>query len=111
MHAEKNPYREFAAAFARLHQQGKSAKTASFAPQRLKIPADAPEALFFAPHPDDESILGGLALRLLRESRWNITNVAVTLGSKAERRDERLEELKNACQFLGFGLTQTGPLG
>jgi LmbE family N-acetylglucosaminyl deacetylase len=37
--------------------------------------------LIFSPHPDDECIIGGLALRLLREAKWNVINVAVTLGS------------------------------
>lgn len=48
--------------------------------------------------------MGGLALRLLRESRWNVVNVAVTLGSRKERQAARLRELENACAQLGFGL-------
>ncbi len=67
-----------------------------------------PKALVFSPHPDDECIVGGLALRLLREAKWNIINVAVTLGGKKERRKERLRELQNACGFLGFGLIPLG---
>ena len=43
-------------------------------------------------------------MRLLREARWNVINVAVTLGGRKERRAARLRELKNACDFLGFGL-------
>ena len=65
---------------------------------------DAPKALIFSPHPDDECIVGGLALRLLRESKWNVINVAVTLGSKRERRAARRRELRSACASLGFGL-------
>ncbi len=38
-------------------------------------------------------------------------NVAVTQGSKKERQLERLEELKNACRYLGFGLIQTSERG
>jgi len=64
----------------------------------------APKALIFSPHPDDECIVVGLALRLLREAKWNVINVAVTLGSKKERRVARLRELRNACASLGFGL-------
>ena len=60
--------------------------------------------LIFSPHPDDECIVGGLALRLLREAKWNVINVAVTLGGKKVRRVARLRELKNACDFLGFDL-------
>ena len=68
------------------------------------MPDDAPKALIFSPHPDDECIVGGLALRLLREAEWNVINVAVTLGGKIARRTERLSALRGACDFLGFGL-------
>ena len=61
-------------------------------------------ALIFSPHPDDECIVGGLALRLLRQAGWNVINVAVTLGGKRQRRAQRLRELKKACAFLGFAL-------
>ena len=69
-----------------------------------KAPDHAPIALIFSPHPDAECIVGGLALRLLREAKWNVINVAVTLGGKIARRTERLRELRDACDFLGFGL-------
>ncbi len=64
--------------------------------------------MIFSPHPDDECITGGLALRLLREAKWNVINVAVTLGSKRETAVARLRELKNACDFLGFDLIVAG---
>jgi len=67
--------------------------------------------LVLAPHPDDETIAGGLALRLLRELKMRVFNVAVTQGSRKERRDARLQELKQACDFLDFGLITTGPHG
>lgn len=74
---------------------------------RPDIPDDAPAVLIFSPHPDDECIIGGLPLRLLRESRMRVVNVAVTQGSRKERRRERFEELTEACRFLGFGLIET----
>lgn len=61
-------------------------------------------ALIFAPHPDDECIVGALPLRLRQEAGWSVANVAVTLGSRHERRAERLSELQAACEVLGFGL-------
>jgi LmbE family N-acetylglucosaminyl deacetylase len=67
--------------------------------------------LIFSPHPDDEVIIGGLALRLMREAGWNIVNVAVTQGSRKERQAERLLELKRCCDCIGFGLIQTAPSG
>ncbi|SEL60947.1 N-acetylglucosaminyl deacetylase, LmbE family [Roseateles sp. YR242] len=63
-----------------------------------------PHALVFAPHPDDECIVGALPLRLRQEGGWRVTNVAVTLGSRLERRAERLAELEAACEVLGFEL-------
>jgi LmbE family N-acetylglucosaminyl deacetylase len=78
---------------------------------RRDIAPDAPKVLVFSPHPDDECIIGGLALRLLREAGMAVVNVAVTQGSKRERQAERLAELRQACAFLGFELLQTSPTG
>lgn len=87
-------------------------------PRRLAVEASPPvmpeaggHAMVFAPHPDDECIVGALPLRLRREAGWRVTNVAVTLGSKQERRAERLAELTAACQVLGFGVFVPAPDG
>ena len=87
-----NPFRKFVSEHARLFQSGKKlppGRPQKF-PRHRKVPDDAPKALIFSPHPDDECIVGGLALRLLREAKWNVINVAVTLGGKIARRTERL---------------------
>ena len=107
-----NPYHHFVSEFARVAREGAKCTLGGIAPMPHRPPApDAPTALLFSPHPDDESITGGLALRLLRECGWRIINVAVTLGSKPERRAGRLEELKGACRFLGFDLLLPAPAG
>src|SRR5439155_10713077 len=107
-----NPYQDFVAAHARLVREGKSLPLGEFqAARRPSLPANAPKALFFAPHPDDETIVGGLAVRVLREARMNLIDVAVTQGSKKERQSERFRELQNACKYIGFGLLATGPNG
>ncbi|HEV3484215.1 MAG TPA: PIG-L family deacetylase [Vicinamibacterales bacterium] len=80
-------------------------------PTRPPRSADAPRALIFSPHPDDECIIGGLALRLLRETGMRVVNVAVTQGSNKARQAGRLEELKAACEYLGFDLVQTASTG
>ena len=72
-----------------------------------QLPADAPTVVIFAPHPDDECLVGGFALRLMREAKMRVVNVAVTQGSNPARQFSRLEELKNACGWLGFELEQT----
>lgn len=107
-----NPYHQFVSEYARFAKEGKSYPLGKF-PRlaRPDVPANAPKALIFSPHPDDEVIIGGLALRLLREANWNVINVAVTQGSKKERQAERLAELKACCDCIGFGLLQTAPNG
>ena len=107
-----NPYEEFVAAHSRLLREGKSLPLGGFpSPARPSLPPNAPRALFFAPHPDDETIVGGLAVRLLREGRMKVIDVAVTHGSKKERQAERFRELQKACEYIGFGLVATGPNG
>ncbi|MBI3349339.1 MAG: PIG-L family deacetylase [Burkholderiales bacterium] len=67
--------------------------------------------LIFAPHPDDECIVGALPLRLRQEAGWTVCNVAVTLGSNPERRESRWAELLDACGVLGFDCIRVGAEG
>jgi LmbE family N-acetylglucosaminyl deacetylase len=107
-----NPYHKFVSDYTRLMTDGKALPLGGLAPQPQPKPAPgAPTALIFSPHPDDECIIGGLALRWLREAGWRIINVAVTQGSARDRQQGRLAELRDACQWLGFGLEQTAPNG
>ena len=107
-----NPYHKFVNDFALLVNNAKAFPLGGFPPApRPEISLDAPRALYFAPHPDDETIVGALALRLLREAKMNVVNVAVTQGSNKARQAERLVELQNACKHLGYGLQTTIPNG
>lgn len=100
-----NPYRRFVAEQARLLEEAKGYELGGLPPApRPELAADAPRVLFFAPHPDDECIVGALPLRLLRQSRMRVVDVAVTLGSREDRRAERRSELEGACDYLGFEL-------
>src|ERR1035438_6310495 len=106
------PYHKLVSDYARLLKEGRFFPLGTFkAALRPEIPANALKALFFAPPPDDECIVGGMAVRLMRQARMNLINVAVTLGSKKERQQERLHELQNACKYLGFNLVTTAPNG
>jgi LmbE family N-acetylglucosaminyl deacetylase len=107
-----NPYHKLVSDYARMAREGKSYPLGNF-PRcpRPDIAVDAPKVLIFSPHPDDEVIIGGIALRLLREAKWNVINVAVTQGSKPDRQAGRLAELKACCDCIGFGLVQTAPNG
>ena len=107
-----NPYAALVADHARLFREGRSYPLGGFpAAPNPPVAPGSPTALIFSPHPDDECLIGGLALRLRREKAWNVVNVAVTQGSNRARQSERLTELQAACAFMGFGLVQTAPNG
>src|SRR4051812_28599662 len=107
-----NPYHRFVAEIARLHAEGKTLPLGGLPPARHPtLLAELPSVLLFSPHPDDECIVGALPLRLQREARLRVMNVAVTQGSNPDRREARLTELRGACDYLGFELYTTGPHG
>jgi LmbE family N-acetylglucosaminyl deacetylase len=107
-----NPYRHLVSEIARLVREGKQYPLGGFEPPARPALSDmAPTALVFSPHPDDECIIGALAVRLRREAGVRVVNVAVTQGSKKERQAGRWAELSAACAYLGFGLVQTRPGG
>lgn len=107
-----NPYHHFVSELDRLTREGKKYPLGGF-PRvpRPALAADAPRALIFSPHPDDECIIGGLALRLMREAGFRVINVAVTQGSRQDRQAARWTELEAACDYLGFDLVATAPGG
>jgi LmbE family N-acetylglucosaminyl deacetylase len=107
-----NPYKQFVADSVRTVTEARRLPLGGFPPAvRPTLAVDAPKALFFAPHPDDECISGALALRVFREAKLNLVNIAITQGGKKDRQAERYRELENACRFIGFGLQQTAPSG
>jgi LmbE family N-acetylglucosaminyl deacetylase len=107
-----NPYHHLVSEIARLVREGKQHPLGGFtAPTHPALGPDAPRVLIFSPHPDDECIIGGLALRLLRESGMRVINVAVTQGSRQDRQAARWSELQAACEYLGFDLIATAPGG
>jgi len=106
------PYHDYVSTLARLVRDGKSLPLGGFPdPHRPAPAADAPTAMIFSPHPDDECIIGGLAVRLQREGGYRIVNVAVTQGSNRARQAGRWAELSAACDYLGFELVETIPGG
>ena len=107
-----NPYLDYVKKFAALKRSGKELPLGGFLPGKNlpKAKAGAGRALIFAPHPDDECIIGALPLRLQQEG-MEVINVAVTQGSKKERQSARWSELEGACRYLGFGLIETRPGG
>lgn len=107
-----NPYHPFVSSLAGIIRGGKSLPLGGIpAPAKSRHNPDAPVVIIFSPHPDDECVVGGLPMRLMREGGMRILNIAVTLGSKTERRQARLAELKSACDWLGFESEQIAPEG
>ncbi|SFN17001.1 N-acetylglucosaminyl deacetylase, LmbE family [Formivibrio citricus] len=80
-------------------------------PPRPALAANAPVAMLFSPHPDDECITGALPLRLMREAGYRVVNLPVTLGSNPRRIEEREHELQRACTWLGFDIQEIEPEG
>jgi LmbE family N-acetylglucosaminyl deacetylase len=106
------PYHRYVSDIERLVRDARGFPLGGFPiPSRPAPAADAPRALIFSPHPDDECIIGGLALRLQREAGMRVLNVAVTQGSNKARQASRWRELQAACEYLGFGLIATAPGG
>jgi N-acetylglucosamine malate deacetylase 1 len=107
-----NPYQTFVSGYSHLVAEGaKLPLGQQSSPRHRPLAADAPTALIFSPHPDDEVIIGGLPLRLRREMGIKVINVAVTQGSNKARQQERLKELQACCDYIGFGLAQTAEGG
>lgn len=80
-----------------------------FPPSVLSVKKSLPlTIMILSPHPDDECIIGSLPLRLMHENNAHIVNVAVTVGSKVERQQDRIQELTNACELLEMELVVLG---
>jgi LmbE family N-acetylglucosaminyl deacetylase len=107
-----NPYRHYVSEIARLAGGAKAAPLGAQPPlPRPALAPGAPCALVFAPHPDDECLVGGLALRFQREAGLRVVDVAVTQGSNKARQGPRWAELAAACEYIGFDLVGTQPGG
>lgn len=105
-----NPYQPFVRSFADAYDRGLTMPLGGFA-SPAHAPSSGPCVALFAPHPDDECLQGGLAIRLQRQSGWRAVNVPVTFGSNPARKSGRLKELTDAVRFLGFGMRPLAELG
>lgn len=109
-----NPFRGLVEGYARLLREEGAVRVeprALIRSERSGSSETAGGALIFAPHPDDESLTGALALRLARQRGMRVLVMPVTLGSRTDRRAERMRELNEACAWLGFGVVPTGHAG
>jgi LmbE family N-acetylglucosaminyl deacetylase len=70
----------------------------SFRPKRI---------LILAPHPDDECLMSGFAVRAVETFQAEVGVIPFSYGSKIERRTERKAELAHALSSLGFTLVES----
>ena len=103
-HTERPPFLDHVEAYLRALDTPIREHTPSNSPAPAEPKPNAPVCAIFSPHPDDEAIMGGVALRLANERGWRVVNVAVTLGSRLDRRAARWAELTECCRYLGFEL-------
>jgi len=99
---------EFVQSHLRLLESGSQIPLTSDPSSSLLAPS-APsgpplKVVICSPHPDDECVMGALPLRLRSELGAEVTNLAITFGSKQAERKRRLAELESACRVLDFGL-------
>lgn len=97
-----NPYLNYVESLRVLFEKAKSTPAVSGV---TPVKESAEKVVLFSPHPDDECIIGLLALRLQRELGQQVINVPVTFGSNKARQAGRSKELTNACAYLGWQLT------
>ena len=81
------PYHPFVSSLSQLCADAGRLPLGGFAPApRPNLAPTAPRVLIFSPHPDDECIIGGLALRLMREAGMRVVNVAEGTGGTVDWR-------------------------
>ena len=108
----KNPYEEFVESFSSTMRNGLDLPLGNIPPPPdYTVKSNAPKVVILSPHPDDECVMGALALRLKRETGSAVVNIPVTFGSNPSRKVERKEELANACKWIGFEIHDLGDGG
>ena len=109
----KNPYVEYVESFSSMIQEGMNLPLGAMPPPPdYAVNPQVPKVAILSPHPDDECVMGPLALRLKRETGSKIVNIPITFGSNPARKEERKEELSKACKWIGFEIEnlQSGSL-
>lgn len=107
-----NPYSEFVQSVCKKFVTGNELPLGQMPkPPASKTDPTSPKVLILAPHPDDECVMGGLPLRLMREAGSEVVVLPITYGSDTKRKEERKKELHEACSWIGFSLVDFGQNG
>jgi LmbE family N-acetylglucosaminyl deacetylase len=97
---------DFVNRFVEAFEVGRTLPTAQlpYQPLQPREQIARRKAILCSPHPDDEALVGGLALRLRLEAGVEVLNCAITLGSSRDDRKRRLAEVESSCRILNFRL-------
>jgi N-acetylglucosamine malate deacetylase 1 len=107
-------YYEYVDAMERAMRDAEKIPPASVKPCRTtEVRAASPlnPVLIISPHPDDEMLVGALALRFKKQCGVRVINISTTLGSNRQRQAARWLELKAACDCIGFEAQTFGERG
>ncbi len=97
-------YRDYVQSFHGLYLSARGAKEPQL-PELLDATREKlKRILILAPHPDDECLMAGLAIRAKREWGTEVYVLPFSYGSSPDRQAERKRELSHALDSLQFTL-------
>jgi LmbE family N-acetylglucosaminyl deacetylase len=99
-------FARYANSFQELFLNAKNAPKPVLAPLSSLISIEPQKILILAPHPDDECLMSGFAIRAQEEWGAKVQVVPFSYGSKKERRAERKKELNESLALLQFELLE-----
>ena len=97
-------YRDYVQSFQELYLSARGAKEPTLPDLMDALREQVKRILILAPHPDDECLMAGLALRAKAEWGTEVYVLPFSYGSKLDRQAERKRELSHAMDRLEFTL-------
>ena len=97
----------YVTSFSELFKEGIQHSEIQQAPPPLT--SQRPLVAMISPHPDDECLVAGVALRLRQEVGAQLVNIPLSYGSNPETWPRRTHELTQACAQLGMALHDVPP--
>ena len=97
-------YRDYVQSFHGLYLSARGAKESPLPDLLGSVREKLKRILILAPHPDDECLMAGLAIRAKEEWGTEVYVLPFSFGSKLDRQNERKRELNHALDVLSFTL-------
>lgn len=95
-------YSEYIKGFEQLYLSARRAKEVVLPKLEVSFPEKSKKILVIAPHPDDECLMSGFAIRAQDEWGSEVYVLPFSYGSNLDRQNERKRELTHAVSALGF---------